>query len=174
MSRADETRASAVALAIILCPLIAAVAVALRIYTRVFLIGARFLEDYCIVFAMVSSVAMSVFMGISVLNGFGRHIETVSSEELIQQGKYARISVILFEKYLCYGLIVVLVVQSLTLCGIHLGLCTPFHALWTPNVPGATCLNRTTVYYVQLSLTIATDFIVLVVPLFILRHLSLP
>ncbi len=47
-------------------------------------------------------------------------------------------------------------------------------ALWTANVPGATCLNRATLYYVQLAFNISMDFLVLVVPLFILRHLSLP
>jgi len=63
---------------------------------------------------------------------------------------------------------------SLAMIGTHLALCRPFHALWTPNVPGAVCLNRTMVYYAQLSLTIVMDFGVLVAPLFILRHLSLP
>jgi len=146
---------------------------------------------------MVFSIAMSVFMGIVVLYGYGRHIETVSPSELVQQGKfslggvvfyvmthlalklsillqYVRISVMAFEKWLCYAIIVILVGQSLAFVGLHLGICTPFHALWTVNVPGAVCLNRTMIIYMQLGMTIGMDFLVLLAPLFILRHLSLP
>jgi len=123
----------------------------------------------------------------AVINGFGRHIETISAGELVEQGKvaiggiifyvlthmalklsillqYVRISVMPFEKRFCYVIIVILIAQSLAMIGTHLALCRPFHALWTPNVPGAVCLNRTMVYYAQLSMTIVMDFGVLVAP----------
>lgn len=196
MSR-NDSRAGEIGTAIILSPVIAAVTVALRMYTRRVLVGVRFFEDYCIVAAMACSIAMSGFMGTSVIHGFGRHIETVSDEELVEQGKvaiggiifyilthmtlklsillqYVRISVMRFEKTLCYTLIAILIAQSLTMVGIHLALCRPFHALWDSNVEGAVCMNRTTVYSAQLGITIAMDFLVLVSPVFILRHLSLP
>ncbi|KAK3986154.1 hypothetical protein QBC44DRAFT_248882, partial [Cladorrhinum sp. PSN332] len=197
MSRADESRAGTTATAIIVSPAIAVLTVALRVYTRRVLVKVRFVEDYCIVCAMVFSVTMSAFMGIVVVYGFGRHIETVSASELVQQGKfsiggavfyimthltlklsillqYVRISVMSFEKWLCYAIIVVLISQSLAFVGIHLGLCRPFYALWTANVPGAVCLDRAKVINMQLGMTIAMDFLVLLAPLFILRHLSLP
>ncbi|KAH6846975.1 hypothetical protein B0I37DRAFT_134899 [Chaetomium sp. MPI-CAGE-AT-0009] len=197
MGRAEESRADEIGTAIILSPVIAAITVALRIYTRRVLVRVRFFEDYCIICAMLCSITMSGFMGTSVINGFGRHIETVSDEELIEQGKvaiggiifyilthmalklsillqYVRISVMAFERTICYVIIGILITQSLTLAGIHLGLCRPFYALWTPNVEGAVCLNRATVYYAQLGITIGMDFLVLIAPLFILRHLSLP
>jgi hypothetical protein len=171
---------------------------------------------------MACSIAMSAFMGTcklffwkllhntvtrlprgcltmiaAVIYGFGRHIETVSSAELVTQRKvaiggiifyilthmalklsillqYVRISVMAFEKRLCYVLIGILIAESLALIGIHFGLCRPFYALWTSNVEGIVCLNRTNVYYAQLGITIAMDFLVLVAPLFIIRHLSLP
>ena len=53
LTRKGESRSTQVAVTIILCPAIAAVFVALRIYTRFFLVKKRFLEDYCIVLAMV-------------------------------------------------------------------------------------------------------------------------
>jgi hypothetical protein len=185
------------ATAIILSPSIAAVTVALRLYTRRFLVKVRFFEDYCILCAMACSITMSIFMGISVVNGFGRHIEFVSAQELVEQGKvaiggiifyilthmalklsillqYVRISVMPFEKIFCYTIIAILVAQSLAMAATHLALCRPFHALWTPNVPGTVCLDRTMVYFAQLGLTIGMDFAVLVAPLFILRHLTLP
>jgi hypothetical protein len=63
MSRADESRAGTIATAIILSPAIAAVTVVLRVCTRRLLVGVRFFEDYCIICAMVCSIAMSAFMG---------------------------------------------------------------------------------------------------------------
>lgn len=133
----------------------------------------------------------------AVLNGFGRHIETVSAEELVNQGKvaiggimfyilthmalklsillqYVRISVMPFEKWFCYIIIAILIAQSLAIVGTYFAFCRPFYSLWTPNVPGAVCLDRTMVYYAQLGMTIVMDFGVLVAPLFILRHLRLP
>ena len=129
MNRADESRAGEVATAIILSPSVAAIAVALRIYTRAFLVGVRFLEDYCIGLAMVRMVfrlflvsRILTILGkgflcnrvglyghlyvvsltsdspiwfltlLAVLNGFGRHIETVSSAELVQQGKVRQLA----------------------------------------------------------------------------------
>ena len=132
-----------------------------------------------------------------VAYGYGRHIETISPAALVQQSKfsiggvlfyilthmalklsillqYVRISVMAFEKWLCYGIIAILIAESLAFAGIHLGLCRPFHALWTANVPGAVCLDRSRVLYVQLGVTIAMDFLVLLAPVFTLRHLSLP
>ena len=60
MSRQSESRAGLAATAIILCPCIATVFVALRIYTRFAVVKKRFLEDYCIIAAMVCSVLGSV------------------------------------------------------------------------------------------------------------------
>jgi len=64
MDRKNESRAGVMATAIILCPSVAAVTVALRIYERRFLARVRFVEDYCIAAAMTCSIIMSVFMGI--------------------------------------------------------------------------------------------------------------
>ena len=64
MDRKNESRAGVMATAIILCPSVAAVTVALRIYERRFLARVRFVEDYCIAAAMTCSIIMSAFMGI--------------------------------------------------------------------------------------------------------------
>ena len=87
--------------------------------------------------------------------------------------QYLRISIMPLEKRLCYALIVILVGESLALSITHLCLCTPFEAMWSSNVPGSRCLNRTLVYFVQLGLTIAMDFVILFAPFIILRHLNL-
>jgi hypothetical protein len=192
----QESQAGPVILAVSICPALALVFVAGRIYTRTVLTRKWFLEDYVIVIAMLSSIGMSVFMGLSCLYGFGRHQYTVTPFEQMEQSKvgiggiqlylwthfflklsillqYLRISIMPLERRLCYTIIFVLTAETIALSVIHLCLCTPFEAMWTPNLPGAKCLNRTIVYYVQLSITIAMDFIILIAPLFILRHLKL-
>lgn len=51
----NESRAGRVAVVIVLCPVLAAVCVTLRIYTRFVLVKKRFLEDYFIILAVVST-----------------------------------------------------------------------------------------------------------------------
>ena len=78
------------------------------------------------------------------------------------------------EKRLCYVLIAILITQSVALIITHMCLCIPFRALWTMNIPGAKCANRTVVYFIRIGFNIAMDFAVLVAPASILRHLHLP
>ena len=51
----EESQATKVAAAVILCPALAAIFVALRIYTRAFLNKKCFAEDYAIMLALVRS-----------------------------------------------------------------------------------------------------------------------
>jgi len=87
--------------------------------------------------------------------------------------QYLRISVMPLEKRLCYIIISILVIQNVSMIVVHLNLCSPFEALWNRNLPGAKCLNSTLVYTVTLSLIIFTDFVILLVPAPILKHLTL-
>lgn len=64
-ARLHETRAPELIGALAVGPSVAFVFVAMRIYTRLVLIKKHFLEDYSIVAALASAVAMSVFMGLS-------------------------------------------------------------------------------------------------------------
>jgi len=52
-ARQYETRAPQIIAALVTCPAIAAILVAMRIYTRVFVVRKHFLEDYSIVAALV-------------------------------------------------------------------------------------------------------------------------
>ncbi|PVH93245.1 hypothetical protein DM02DRAFT_541959 [Periconia macrospinosa] len=75
--------------------------------------------------------------------------------------QYLRISVMRFEKLLCYVLISFIVLQSITYCVLAFTLCTPFEAMWNRHMPGAKCINITVMYSVGLCLTIAMDFAIL-------------
>ncbi|EJT79447.1 hypothetical protein GGTG_04531 [Gaeumannomyces tritici R3-111a-1] len=85
--RRGEDRASYGVPITIVCPAIALILVALRIYSRAFLVRKVFWEDYIVVAAMASSISISVLIVIAFSNGNGRHFETVSAAEFIRLRK---------------------------------------------------------------------------------------
>ncbi|KAL8420506.1 hypothetical protein RB594_003338 [Gaeumannomyces avenae] len=196
--RWNEDRATDGVPITIICPSIALLLVALRIYTRAFyLVKKIFVEDYAIVVAMVFSIIVSVFIVLAFSNGAGRHFETVSPEEWMRIRKFApcvhisysaahfllklsivfqymRISVMNFEKRLCYALAAILACGFLSFFITSLVLCRPFYAIWTPNVPGAVCINVTVSMTANQIFFFVMDFTILIVPFFILRHLTIP
>ncbi|RYO95809.1 hypothetical protein DL765_011771 [Monosporascus sp. GIB2] len=195
--RLNESRAPQALVVVILCPAIALSCVALRLYTRVFLLKRVFLEDYIIVAAMVVCILMSVFMVIAFTTGSGRHIEALTKEQIILQLRispgvhlnyiashmflklsillhYTRISVMPFERRLCYILIGVLLSGYFAIIIVSLTRCIPFKAIWTPNIPGAKCINHTAYFFALQIHSLVMDVIILVAPLFILRHLTIP
>ncbi|KAM7190973.1 hypothetical protein V8F20_009511 [Naviculisporaceae sp. PSN 640] len=195
--RLNETRAPQALVAIILCPTLALIAVGLRLYTRTVLLKKVFWEDYTIIVAMIISIIMSVFMVLAFTNGSGRHIEAVTKEQMAFQSRispgvhinyiathmflklsialhYTRVSVMRFEKRICYALIALVVSGYTGIIILNFLRCIPFHAIWTPGVPGAKCIDTTSSFLAVQGHTLAMDFIILLVPLVILRHLSIP
>ncbi|KAL8365904.1 hypothetical protein RB595_004604 [Gaeumannomyces hyphopodioides] len=88
--------------------------------------------------------------------------------------QYLRISVMRFERVLCYGLLAVLVTAWVVMFIMGFLMCIPLSALWEPNTPGARCLNSTSTYYMALIYNMVMDFLILIAPAFILRHLTVP
>ncbi|KAK3368483.1 hypothetical protein B0H63DRAFT_488550 [Podospora didyma] len=193
----QESRVPQALVVIVLCPTMAVGFVILRLYTRKFLLKRVFCDDYSIIAAAVLSVVLSVFMVIAFVNGSGRHIQALTQEQKILQSRispsvhlnylaahmflklsivlsYVRISVMAFERRLCYVLISLVGLSYLVLLSVSLARCIPFQAIWTPDIPGATCLNTTMLFFAGQGHCLAMDLIILVVPLFILRHLSAP
>jgi len=78
-----------------------------------------------------------------------------------------------FERRLCYVLIGILTTGYIVVIVLSMVRCIPFEALWTP-IPGAKCLNTTQLFLAIQSHTLAMDFIILLAPLCILRHLTIP
>ncbi|KLU87148.1 hypothetical protein MAPG_06152 [Magnaporthiopsis poae ATCC 64411] len=195
--RRNEDRASDGVPISIICPAIALTLVALRVYTRAFLVKKVFLEDYTIIAAMAFSIFVSVFIVIAFSNGAGRHFETVSAEEFgrirrftpaVHIGynatqtllklsivfQYIRISVMPFEKRLCYGFAALIICGFISFFITALLTCIPIYAMWTPNVPGAVCINTSISFPANQIYHIVSDFTLLVGPFFILRHLTIP
>jgi hypothetical protein len=86
---------------------------------------------------------------------------------------YVRISVMAFEKRLCYALVGLSLAGSLALLIVSFARCIPFNAIWTPNLPGATCVSTTLYFHAVQIHTLVMDLLILLAPLFILRHLHI-
>jgi hypothetical protein len=56
----------------------------------------------------------------------------------------------------------------------NLARCQPFKAQWIPDLPGARCINNTARFFAGQGFHIFLDFAILLIPLFILRHLRVP
>lgn len=88
--------------------------------------------------------------------------------------QYIRISVMDFEKRLCYALVTIIICGSLSFFVVALTTCIPIHAIWTPNVPGAVCVDTTASFTANQVYQILLDFAILIGPFLILRHLTIP
>ncbi|KLU83367.1 hypothetical protein MAPG_02429 [Magnaporthiopsis poae ATCC 64411] len=172
----------------VVCPVIALIFIALRIYTRAFLVKKVYWEDYTIIAAMVFSIFLDVFVVIVPFqltqHAFAQNLQFMpavcvgytTTHTLLKLSivlQYLRICVMRFERYFCYVLMALLGCGFCTFVAASLRSCVPLYALWTPNVPGAQCLSPWW-DIASLSWIMAMDFIILIGPLFILRHLTIP
>lgn len=52
--------------------------------------------------------------------------------------------------------------------------CTPVAYFWDVTIPGGHCVNKWALYFANGGINIATDFIILLLPVFILKDLQMP
>lgn len=197
-TRASETRTYQLTTTLIVCPIFAGVLVALRLYTRLTIIRKRFWEDASIAIALTFSIVMSLFNQLAVMYGSGRHFETISPPEFVEFLKvgivvtqvyslahfflklsillqYVRVSVTPIDRRLCQGLIVVLCLGYATFIVMRMVRCIPIQAQWTPNLPGGKCFfNSTWFMFASQVWNMVMDFVMLLVPLLVLRHSRAP
>lgn len=89
--------------------------------------------------------------------------------------QYARVSVLPSDKRLCRISIAVLCTGYLIFIVLRMVRCIPFHALWTHGVPGALCIyNNTWFMFASQGWNMIMDFVILLGPLYILRHSNAP
>ncbi|EAQ92116.1 hypothetical protein CHGG_00351 [Chaetomium globosum CBS 148.51] len=145
-NRRNESRGYQLTTVAIVCPILPVILRMLRIYTRLILIKKRFWEDLSIVIALLSVLL-----------------------------QYARVSVLPSDKRLCRISIAVLCTGYLIFIVLRMVRCIPFHALWTHGVPGARCIyNNTWFMFASQGWNMIMDFVILLGPLYILRHSNAP
>lgn len=52
--------------------------------------------------------------------------------------------------------------------------CTPVAYFWDSSVPGGSCVDKWSLYFVNAAINIVTDFAILVLPIIILKGLKMP
>ncbi|KAK1752004.1 hypothetical protein QBC47DRAFT_416493 [Echria macrotheca] len=193
----NESRAPLLGAVAGLGAVLGVIAVALRFYTRVVIVGKVFHSDYCILAALVSVVAFTICNGIGIGYGFGRHGAAVTPEEITAQLKttigviffyhlshllikssillqYIRICVLPVEKRICYVVLALVIAEGFTWIVVLFLTCIPFSAMWDPGLPGAKCIDNTAGFYACAATIISADVAILVIPPFLLRHSSIP
>jgi len=88
--------------------------------------------------------------------------------------QYNRITILPWEKRLCFTIIALLTAGYIAILVVEMVRCVPFEAQWTPKYPGARCINSTAFYFSAQGLNLLMDVVILLGPLFILRHSSAP
>ncbi|KAF2222000.1 hypothetical protein BDZ85DRAFT_185945, partial [Elsinoe ampelina] len=170
--------------------------VALRTYTRAVIVRNMGGEDFIIIAAWICCLAMCILICLEAKFGNGRHIETVSPENLRNTLFALYISVpvyqfglvlvkisILWQYYrifpgknirmACNILLVISVLYGFYCTLNNIFLCTPIKSYWTLSIAGK-CLSRPAVWYSNAAINIATDIAIFVLPMPALYHLHLP
>jgi hypothetical protein len=77
------------------------------------------------------------------------------------------------DKRLCYSLLALLNVGYLGFLVARMARCVPFQAQWTPGIPGARCFfSGTALMFASQIWNMGMDFVILLAPLYILRHFT--
>ncbi|KAF2190628.1 hypothetical protein K469DRAFT_559523 [Zopfia rhizophila CBS 207.26] len=176
---------------------IAGAVVFLRLFTRVVLIQNAGLSDILVFIAMACSIGLTVTIAEQVRNGMGQHINTLTPDMMINSQKAFWASILLYYLALLFTKLAILV-QYLrifptrrfhTVCCVLLGLvaaygiwtlfgsiflCTPVPFFWDKSIQGGTCMNQFIVWYLNAGVNIVQDFVILILPMPLLRRLNIP
>ncbi|KAL5350807.1 hypothetical protein ACLOAV_004378 [Pseudogymnoascus australis] len=147
---------------------------------------------------MATSIALTALTAKQVRYGLGRHQDSLAPEVALENLKalwlaiivyytslgfvkssiivqYLRIFVDKRMRIICWSLLVVVTLYSLTTVFLAAFTCYPFHFFWDTNAKGPhTCLDQKSLWFANASLNIVSDIVVLICPMPALSQLQLP
>ncbi|SPJ75756.1 related to integral membrane protein [Fusarium torulosum] len=191
-----ENRSSTVIAVVVVCQVISVFIVALRLWTRGVIIRAVGADDYLAIVSLLCVLACG-FSNISQTNyGLGRHVATLKEGELLLYLRNFYITIVLYTSAVMFlkmtllvGYYRVLAVQnsrkfyiaaivlvggwSVSQLGVAIFGCSPIHGFWDLSVK-THCINTTVMWYTNVAGNIATDLIVIVLPIPAIVKLNLP
>ncbi|KAI8677422.1 hypothetical protein NCS56_00632100 [Fusarium sp. Ph1] len=168
----------------VLCPLL----VGIRIWSRRRKGGHLGADDYTIIGSLIFSLASSGLEIASCHYGFGRHSKTLSNENKIEALKFffvcqvsykacinlTKCSIVLLYlrifgkvrwfKWLCWGLVAIVAMYAVSSVIATIFQCTPVRRAYNKSVPG-TCIDNGKFWYANAGFSIATDLIILFMPM---------
>ncbi|KAF2036556.1 hypothetical protein EK21DRAFT_83513 [Setomelanomma holmii] len=173
---------------------IAAFVVALRLYTRFFLVRCPGIEDYGIVLATICSIGLTIAIAFQAKWGMGQHIGDLDQDTMQKSLKAFWASLIVY--YLSLGLtkgsivlqylrvfttkkfqisawVIMGVVVTYTLWTVFSSIfaCRPIRAFWTREK--ASCINQFAMWFTNAAINIVTDFAIIILPIPVIRSLNL-
>ncbi|KAJ5585487.1 uncharacterized protein N7459_005287 [Penicillium hispanicum] len=197
ISGSDGSRQPAFLTAMPLLLLLSCLSVGFRIYCRVYVVHKIGLDDYLILSGLVVTIAMGIMNGFHVSFGTGRHMADLPLEKIliptlkhwyVYQLVYPlAIGLVKFSILTQYyrifavdrfriGVIAVgifVFIYTITVIFVNAFEChsKPWRA-WSPSFPEG-CNNLGAVYFSTAGINIATDLVILVMPIPLLMHLNL-
>ncbi|KAF2741035.1 hypothetical protein EJ04DRAFT_423379 [Polyplosphaeria fusca] len=176
---------------------IAGATVALRLITRFAILRNAGFEDVCITLAMGFSIALTIAISEQVRNGMGMHIFELTPKMMVDSQKAFWVSVWVYYMALTFTKVSILV-QYLRIfptprfrvaCFVMLAfvggfgiwnffssifLCSPVPFFWDKSIKDGTCLNQFVVWFFNAGSNILQDVLILLLPMPVLRRLSIP
>ncbi|KAH7350619.1 integral membrane protein [Rhexocercosporidium sp. MPI-PUGE-AT-0058] len=170
--------------------------VAIRIWSRIQMrVGLKW-DDWTIMVSFVFSMTVSILIMVSCYYGFGQHIKNLTPYNRkmtlqtfwIAQGFYkltinlTKASILLLYlrifvqkpfRVTCYVMLGIVLSYMVATWFATIFQCTPIPRAWNKSIPG-TCIDITKNWYANAGFSIATDVIILVLPMPILYTSRLP
>ncbi|KAJ3547859.1 hypothetical protein NM208_g1287 [Fusarium decemcellulare] len=174
---------------------VAFILVSLRVYTRAVILRNLGIDDACVIFAYVSTVACGLLVALNTRNGFGAHQSTLTDEQFVAYMKMFYFSIVVYNialaaiktafllqyyramtvhklKKAYVAALAVVGVWSISQILLYCLACQPISAFWDKSVKGS-CVPANPSWYINAAGNIATDILILLLPLPIIRKLQL-
>ncbi|KAL2706537.1 hypothetical protein AAEP93_001787 [Penicillium crustosum] len=178
---------------------LAVLTVALRLYTRVYVVKAPGLDDLIIIAALLVDLAFFAFIILEREYGIGVPVSELSEDEIQRQLFWLWLSVPFYNMTMIlakfsaltlftrlfrprpFRLATYIIMGFLTIIGLWTTLsgfffCVPIHAFWSPSaeVRETKCLPSGPVWFTNAALQTITDIVILILPMPLLWKLQLP
>ncbi|KAK8231395.1 hypothetical protein HDK77DRAFT_499945 [Phyllosticta capitalensis] len=183
----------------IIVTVVACIVVALRLYSRLVLVGGVGWDDLIITSSLILIIVLAVVASQQVRHGLGKHVWENPPEETATLFKYVFASIIIYLislcltklsillQYLrifgtqpamriaCFATIAFVVTYTFVAGGMNIFNCKPIHYFWSRALDptGGSCLDFEAVWFTHAGINIFSDFLMIVLPMPVLRSLKI-
>ncbi|EQB56978.1 hypothetical protein GCG54_00002953 [Colletotrichum gloeosporioides] len=170
------------------------IVVALRLYTRIVVVGNVGVDDYLIPAALAASIGFSVVVMHQIKFGLGMPMATITPDNLVRFLQclwatiptynlallfcklsiifsYLRVFKVATTQKICKAMLVVLAVYGAWTVFGSIFMCVPVQAFWGDGT--GRCMDRLAFWFSNAALNIATDIIIVVIPIPLIRTLQI-
>ncbi|KIM94157.1 hypothetical protein OIDMADRAFT_60991 [Oidiodendron maius Zn] len=167
-----------------------------RFYARFSIYNHFGVDDWLILFALLISITMTGLIYEQARNGFGLHADQVLHENYLNAMKYLMVSQILYKSALgfakmsmlflylriftgrifrisAYTVMFIVISSAIGTIFPNIFQCRPIEKAWNLSLPGE-CISMSKIWYASSACDIATDVMIILLPISQLPRLKLP